>query len=312
MKKPLSKTTFNLMMLLCIIVWALAFPLIRLALQDLSFTSLTILRFIIVCLAALIIIAVQPRKFSPLQKKDILPIFLIGCFGVMMYHFGLNYGEQYVTAGAASLLIATIPVFTIILSIIFLKEKLTPTTIIGVLLALIGVLIISILGAQNTALEVTHLGGALAILMAAIMGSLYTIAGKKLLARYSALSLTLYAMLLGSLVLLPTLLLTPTFIGEITHMSLVSWFAVIFLGLCSTIIGYVLWYVALEIKTVSEVSVYLYGIPVLSTIISYVLFGDQITIFFLLGGAFVITGLLLVERRNNRNNTRKNHDGTTH
>jgi len=305
MIKIQSKTMFNLMMLLCIIVWALAFPFIKLSLQDLSYTSLTILRFTIVSIVSLIIIALQPKRFSPLQKKDIIPIFLIGFLGVMMYHFGLNYGEQYVTAGVASLLIATIPVFTIILSIIFLKEKLTRNILIGVLIALVGVIIISLWGTQNTSFEITHLAGALAILMAAFMGSFYTIAGKKLLTRYSALSLTLYAMLLGSLVLLPTLLFTPTFIEEITHLPLTTWYAVLFLGLCSTVIGYILWYIALEKKTVSEVSVYLYGIPVLSTIISYLLFNDQITIYFLLGGALVIIGLLFVERKNNHKNTKK-------
>jgi drug/metabolite transporter (DMT)-like permease len=77
-------------------------------------------------------------------------------------------------------------------------------------------------------------------------------------------------------------------------MQSVTWFAVIFLGIFSTVIGYGIWYMALEIKTASEISVYLYAIPVLSTIASYLLFKDTITIFFILGGIFVIIGIVLV------------------
>lgn len=293
------------MMILCIIVWALAFPLIKLALYDLSFVTLTIIRFMIVCLASIGLIMSFPKKFSPLYKKDVIPIFLLGVFGVMVYHFGLNYGQQYVSAGASSLIIATIPIFSVVLAVVFLKERLTTTKIFGIILALVGVMIISLWGTAEISLEITYLSGALAILVAAVMGSLYTIAGKKLLVRYNPLSLTLYAMLLGSLILFPIALRTPTFLSELKIMSATSWFAVLFLGLCSTVIGYVLWYVALQKKQASEVSTYLYGIPLLSTIISYNIFRDQITVLFFIGGVFVISGLILVNKNEKKSDAQK-------
>ena len=83
-------------------------------------------------------------------------------------------------------------------------------------------------------------------------------------------------------------------------MSIDSWIAVIFLGVCSTVIGYVLWYIALEIKTASEVSIYLYAIPVLSTIITYLCLGDEITMLFVFGGVLVITGLIIVNMKDRK------------
>jgi len=296
-KKPMSQVRYILMMLVCITVWAFAFPLIKLALRDLSFTTLTVLRFFTVCMASLVIILFRSKHFTRLQKKDIIPIFLLGFFGVMMYHFGLNYGEQYVSASVASLIIASSPVMCVLLAIVFLKEKVTVRKGIGIVLALIGVVAISLWGTHDASLKITYITAALAVVMAATMGSIYTIAGKKLLTRYSPLSLTLYAMLLGSLSLIPVAILTPTFSTEVLTMSWTTMFAVIFLGLCSTIIGYGLWYVALEMKTASEISVFLYGVPVLSTIISYLLFNDRLTVFFILGGIFVIGGLILVNQK---------------
>jgi drug/metabolite transporter (DMT)-like permease len=79
-------------------------------------------------------------------------------------------------------------------------------------------------------------------------------------------------------------------------MTLSGWGAVLFLAVFPTVIGYVLWYVALEIKSASEISVFLYFIPVLSTIISYFMFQEQITWLFIGGGALVILGLLIVNK----------------
>lgn len=291
----LSNWQFVVMMTITVVVWAFAFPFIRIGLNELSFVNLTIMRFVVVCMALIAILLLQPKRFSKLHKKDVIPIFILGFFGVMVYHLGLNYGEQYISPGAASLIIATIPVFIVVLAVMFLNEKITLKKLLGIVLSLCGVLIISVWGTQDASIEIEYMFGALAVLAAALMGALYTVAGKKLLARYSALSLTVYAMLLGSLGLLP--FLSKSLLDEVSAMSLDSWFVVIFLGVCSTVIGYVLWYVALEMKTASDVSVYLYAIPVISTIISYFLFDDKITLLFIFGGVLVIAGLTIVNMK---------------
>ena len=304
MKRDISKKKsvalpdwqFVAIMIITVIVWAFAFPFIRIGLDELSFINLTIVRFCVVCVALFAILLLQPKRFSKLHKKDIIPIFALGFFGIMVYHFGLNYGEQYVSPGAASLIIATIPVFIVVLAFIFLNERITLKKLLGIVLSLCGVLIISIWGTRDASIEIEYMFGALAVLVAATMGALYTVAGKKLLDRYSALSLTTYAILLGSLGLLP--FFSKSLLDEVSAMSTRSWIAAIFLGICSTVVGYILWYVALKIKTASEVSVYLYAIPILSTIVSYFLFGDEITLLFILGGALVITGLVMVNLKN--------------
>jgi len=291
-KQVLQDWKFLSMMTVAIIVWAFAFPLINIALKDLSFINLTIMRFLVVCIVSSILIIFQKKKFSKLHKKDIIPIFLLGFFGVLVYHLGLNYGEQFISPGAASLIIATIPVLIVILAVIFLKEKITIKKLIGVIIALFGVVIISLYGSENAEIEINYIFGAIAVLIAAIMGALYTIAGKKFLERYNGLSLTLYAIILGSIGLLP--FIRPSLFEEIKNMSTETWISVIFLGVFSTIIGYVIWYTALSKKTASEISVFLYAIPVVSTIISYLLLGTMITVFFIIGGLFVISGLIIV------------------
>ena len=88
-------------------------------------------------------------------------------------------------------------------------------------------------------------------------------------------------------------------------MDMTTWAAILFLGVFSTVIGYAIWYIALEMKTASEISIYLYAIPVISTIASYILFQDAITIFFVVGGIFVILGLVLVNIKEKNSITKK-------
>ena len=291
----LKKKYFPFLILLPIIFWAFAFPFIKIGLEELSPINLTIMRLFTVCAIFLFIIILSPKKFSPLHKKDIIPLFLLGFLGVVIYHLGLNYGELYISPSVASLIIATIPVFTVIFSTIFLKEKITKKIAVGIPLSLSGVVIISLTGTSADPFEITYISAAVAVLISALVGAGYTIAGKKLLERYSALSLTIYAFLFGCLGLLP--FLTPSLVTEVASLTWRGWGSVLFLAVFPTVVGYTLWYVILKVKTASEISVSLYFIPVLSTIISYFLFHEKITWFFIFGGAFVILGLIIVNKQ---------------
>jgi len=288
----LSDFRFIFLMIVAVIFWAFAFPFIKIGLDELSFVNLTILRFLIVDIVFLLIILIQPRRFSKLYKKDVIPIFILGFFGVMIYHLGLNYGEQFVSPGAASLIIATTPVFILVSAVIFLKEKVNSRKLIGVLFAIIGLIIITVWGTENSSIEIDYVFGALMVLIAAFMSTFYTIYGKKLLDRYNALSLTVYAMLLGSLGLIP--FLNFSFFDQVTNLSYTVLGAVLFLGIFSTVFGYTIWYIALEYKSASEVGVYLYAIPILSTLFSYFLLDEMITFLFVVGSFFIIVGLILV------------------
>lgn len=290
-----SEWKLVIMMTIGVIVWAFAFPFIKIGLEELSFINLTIMRFFVVVCVFLLLLIFQRRRFSKLEKKDILPIFFLGFVGVIVYHLGLNFGEQFISPSAASLIIATIPVQILVLAAIFLKEKITLLKLLGISIALSGVIIISIWGKTSSNLEISYIYGAIAVLIAALTGAIYTIIGKKFLERYSGLSLTVYTMLLGSIGLIP--FISKSLFVQVSNMSINAWFAILFLGMFSTVIGYVIWYIALRIKSASDLSAYLYAIPVLSTIISYFMFKEGITVIFVLGGILVITGLILVNKK---------------
>lgn len=278
-----------------VLFWACAFPLIIVSLRELSPVNLAILRLFIASVIFLCLVLFQRKRFSLFHKKDLFMLFLLGFIGISVYHLSLNYGEQFVSAGAASLIIATIPIFVVVLAKLFLSEKIDKKIILGIIIGLVGVVLISLLGNPGARIEIDYLSGALAVVLAAFVGAVYTIAGKKMMDRYNPLSLTAYAFLIGNLGLIP--FLSGSFFEEILQLSPVTWAAVLFLAFFPTVIAYSLWYTALEVKQASELSVFLYATPVISTMLGVVFLNEQITIFYVFGGALVLLGLYVVNKQ---------------
>jgi len=294
-ERPWADRFFYIIVGLSIIFWAFAFPLIKIGLKELTPENLAILRLFIASLIFFIILICNPKKFSKLQRKDVPILFLLGFIGVSIYHLSINYGEQYVSAGTASLIIATIPIFVVIFAVLFLSEKISLMAFLGIILSLVGVAIISLWGTPEASLEIIYLSGAAAVLLASIVGAMYTIVGKKLIRRYTPLSLTAYAFLIGNTGLL--VFLRPLFFTQVFSLSVEGWLAVLFLACFPTVIAYTFWYSALEVRKASELTVYLYFTPVISTLASYLILNEGITIWYIIGGFLVILGLYVVNKK---------------
>ena len=124
--------------LLC---WASAFPAIRLCVRHFSPGELALGRFLIASLA------VAPALFFSRPRlprfRDAGWFFLQGFLGYFVYHVCLNFGETVVTAGAASFLINTAPVWASLLAVLFLGERPGARGWIGIGISFVGALLIA-------------------------------------------------------------------------------------------------------------------------------------------------------------------------
>ncbi|ADU50249.1 protein of unknown function DUF6 transmembrane [Thermaerobacter marianensis DSM 12885] len=91
----------------------------------------------------------RPGPHGPHDARRRLPLrdagrfLVLGATGIFLYHTGLNWGETRVPAGTASLLVATAPALTALLSRLWLGERLAPRAWLGLALSFTGVAIIS-------------------------------------------------------------------------------------------------------------------------------------------------------------------------
>jgi drug/metabolite transporter (DMT)-like permease len=122
------------------------------------------------------------------DPKDI-PIFLLcGFFGFAVYHVGINVGEQTVSAGLSSLIVTLAPVFTAIWSVLFLKERMTVTGLLGTVISFLGVALISISIDGSFRFTVQTL----IILLAAFSESIYFVVQAPYLKKYDSIAFTTY------------------------------------------------------------------------------------------------------------------------
>ena len=170
-----------------LVVWASAFAGIRAGLRGYSPANLAIVRFLVASLVLAIYAGIA--HFRRPELGDIPGLVLTGAIGITFYNLALNYGETRVTAGAASLLIASVPIWTALAARFWLHEKLTAIAWCGVLVSFAGVALIS----SGEGEGVRLLPQALIILAAAVTSALYMIMQKHYLGRYSALEFTAYS-----------------------------------------------------------------------------------------------------------------------
>jgi drug/metabolite transporter (DMT)-like permease len=233
------------------------------------------------------------RKMRLPEPADLPMIALAGFLGISIYHVALNFGEVTVQAGAASLLIAAAPVFTALLSTLWLGERLTGIGWAGILLAFAGVSLIALSGTKG--LHFTP--GALLILLSAAVAAVYSILSKRGLRRYSALEFTCFSIWAGTL---PMLFFLPQLLAQGKHAAPAATAAVIYLGIFPAAIAYVLWNHALARMPASLLASFLYLSPVIASFIAWLWLGELPTLLTILGGATAILGVILVQAKGYR------------
>lgn len=276
-----------------IFLWASAFPIIKLALQDFKAEHLSALRLII---GSLLLCIIGIIKKVPLPHlKDIPFILLLGFCGFTVYHTSLSIGEYYVSAGIASLLVSTTPIFSALLAILFLKERFSKLAWGGSIIAFLGVVLISI-GNENKITVVVI--GVILILFASLGESVYFVFQKRYLDKYGFIPFTIYAIVSGA-IFMPFFL--PSSYNEIQTASTTSLLAVLYLGIFPTVIPYFALAFTIQKIGVSDATISLYLTPAVSILLAYVLLGEIPTLIVIGGGIITLIGVSMVVLKSNNN-----------
>ena len=227
------------------------------------------------------------KRIPPPEKRD-LPLFLVAGFvGLFLYMWAFITGTSFVPAGISSFIIASAPIFTLILSILFLKEKASFFIWLGVLISFGGIAIISFAQAEGMELNI----GILLLLAASVFTSTFAIMQKRLLRKYTAIQCSAYSVGLATLFMC---IFFPVLIREFPHAPLSANLVIIYLGVFPAAVAYFLWSFALSKaeKTIYVMS-FLYLTPFVASILAFFWLGEEISALALLGGVIIIVGMVI-------------------
>ena len=274
------------------LVWGFAFVGIKEVVHEISPSTLTILRFVIadVCLIAVMVFVPSTRpRFA---KRDWWRVAVLAITGVPMYHLSLNWGEQRTSASVASLIVATAPVMVALMSAAVLRERTTARRWLGIALAFGGVAVLAFSNGSNG--SSTSLVGVAVSVLAPISWAIYTIVAKPLTERASSIQVTAGGMLLGSLTLVP--FVSGRTVDEIRSLSAGGWWWMIQLGVLSSVAGYFIFVWALHRMDATTVAVFLYAVPVVALLASWVVLDEKLGLPVVLAAALVIAGVSLAQQ----------------
>jgi drug/metabolite transporter (DMT)-like permease len=287
--KPIRVVDY-LMIGAVVLIWGVAFVGMKAMVKDAPPLKSAGLRFFIGALP-LMVIALQPKRLKKFRAIDFGKFALLGFLQTSLM-FGINFTAlQFVPAGITSVVLNTNPFFVVLLAhLLIAGDRLNKQKLAGLALGFGGVLVL-VLGGKGFG-EVAFYWPLLLLLSAAIWG--FSTVLVKLYGYKDMLSLTAWQSFIGSL---PLLALGFGLEQEPVHLTWSFGFWTLYVALLGSSFAWWAWYKVLQRYSASRVSVFLFMIPVCGVASGVILLGESLNAGMLIGGALVVAGIVVVNRR---------------
>lgn len=269
-----------------ILAWGLSFPSIKAALTEFPPMTLAFGRFVLagLVLGALYLTRGPRVHFSP---KDRRALGLSVLTGITLYFLCENHGVMLIPASAASLIIAGIPILSLLAERLVHGRKLGPVGVVATLVSFVGALLLI----GTPALSGGNAWGYMLMLGAAVAWVLYLFAMKPLQETYPNLAVTAWQMILGAGSLAPFALAE---FGEWHWPSGMGWGHLAFQGVICSAASYLSYNYALNQLGLRTASLSVNLIPVVTAVAAYVFLGEVLGPWQWLGGVLVLGAVVAV------------------
>jgi drug/metabolite transporter (DMT)-like permease len=227
------------------------------------------------------------------ERGDGTTLLLLALMGVVAQTWLQAQALLWTSVQNSGWLITMIPLFTAVLSALFLRERFPTGKVFGITLGLAGAL--TVVASRGASISLPSTRGDLLILASALNWAVYTLVARRLLARRSPIAITLRTLAIGTPLLLGAFLLLGD-PGELVRADATAWAALLYLGIGCTAAGWICWACALERLEPGTLTSFQYLQPLVTVASASLVLGESIRAQAVAGGALALAGVALVQR----------------
>lgn len=286
----------ELLLLLVACIWALNFSLVKIGLNEIDPMSFNAMRFL---LATILMWTVVLKRgiWIPIRREDRWNLVILGLTGNLLYQLLFIFGLERTFSANSAVMLGTIPVWVAVVSHLSSSdEKMNRNKVIGVILAFTGVLLILLGKPERISLSSETFVGDLLTLASAFVFGYYSVKSRGFLTYYPPLQLTTISMSVGGMSLF--------FVGipwlvqlDYAAIGWVSYGTVLYSGLFSVGIAYIIWNYGLRQVGAVRTATYQNLVPVLGLILGFLILGEKMELLQYVGSAVVIAGIVQTRRK---------------
>ncbi len=288
-----NKGIGHLSVIITIILWGSTFISTKVLLRDFQPVDILFIRFVMGFLA---LVVFCPKLLKTKGIKEEVTFVGAGLSGICLYYLLENIALTYTTASNVGVIVSASPLFTAVLSRIFIKTegRLGLNFFVGFIAAMCGIVIISLDGFKPG----VNITGDLLSVLAAFMWGCYSVLTKKIGDfGYSVILTTRRVFFYGIIFMLPFVF----FCGFSPDMKLlfkgINLFNFLYLGLGASALCFVTWNFGVNVLGAVKSGVYIYLIPVITVIASVIILNEKITLITGVGMGLTLLGLIISEMK---------------
>jgi len=281
----------DLLMILAVLIWAVNFTVIKIALREFSPLGFNGLRLAFSALILIIVLAISGEGLH-LRREDIWGALGLGIIGHTTYQLLFIHGLNWTKVSNTSIIMAMTPILIALLSTVLKHERIHWAGWLGILMSLVGFYLV--ITKQGDTLQLTweSVRGDFMIFAGNIFWAVYTVFSKPFLERISPLKWTSLTLAFG------TVFFIPFAAGDImripwSEVSFQGWASLFYSGVFAIAISYVIWYSSVKRIGNSKTAIYGNINVIFSVLIAYVFLAERISSFQIFGALVIFAGVYL-------------------
>jgi drug/metabolite transporter (DMT)-like permease len=291
---PRRRALSTLLLVVVMLIWGSTYVVTKTGLGELPPMVFALLRFCVasVCLLPLALlrggvkVLPRPRPWGTLT--------LMGLTGVGLYYVAFNLGMTFTNASQGSLVQSCLPAVTAGMAVLWLHEKVSGRRLLGIGLAVAGILLIVTRSPLDGTARAPLTGNAL-MLVTVISWGVYTMLAKRT-AGLDSTVVVAFTTIIGTAMLVPAAIVEAALRGGFPPISTAGWLRIVYLGSLPSAGCFVLYSRALRDLDASQVGTFINLVPLVGVVSGVLVLDETVTPLALLGGAMVLAGVWLSSR----------------